>query len=140
VASDAEAAIDRLRVAVGAGGADPGRAWPVYDPDGEQPLYFLVELGPPAAVIAVGAVDARTGEVMSHARLPGSRSHLAVDAEDAKRIAGMPAGAHARLVWRPSRQSASPLYPLWQVRHGTKAGYVDLGGRVTPQLDPGGPG
>jgi hypothetical protein len=140
VASDAEAAIDRLRRAVGAGGADPGRAWPVYDPDGEQPLYFLVELGPPAAVIAVGAVDVRTGEVMSHARLPGSRAHVAIDAAAATRMAGMPAAARARLVWRPSRQSASPLYPLWQVRHGTRTVYVDLGGRVTPRLDPGGPG
>lgn len=52
-------------------------------------------------------------------------------------------GGQARLVWAPSRQSASMLYPLWEVRDADEEEppvFVDLAGRVWPAIEPGGPG
>lgn len=118
------------------------RAWWVYPPAGEEASYALVELGGTDGAVGVAAVERRTGALLSSARLPGQERHVALDEARALELAGHPAG-RARLVWAPSRQSASPLYPLWEVR-GTStapgAVYVDLGGRTWQRLDPGGPG
>ena len=133
-------AIERLRTAIHADPSVPGRAWRVFEPEGERELYLLVELGLPDAVVAVGTVDTNTGALSSHAELGGAGPHLSLTADDARRAAGLRPDADARLVWRPSRQSASPLYPLWQVTDGVSTAYVDMTGAVTPRLDPGGPG
>jgi hypothetical protein len=120
----------------------PARAWWVYPPAGEEAIYALVELGGTHGAVGVAAVERGTGSLLSSARLPGQERHVALDEARALELAGHPAG-HPRLVWAPSRQSASPLYPLWEVS-GTStspgAVYVDLQGRTWQRLDPGGPG
>ena len=117
-----------------------GDAWPVqrFDQEGG---YFLVVFGRPEASVAVAAVDCGNGELLSSARLAATGSHLTVTAQEATRRAGMsPENSTVRLVWRPSRQSRSPLYPLWEVREAAHTLYVDQQGTTWPQLDEGGPG
>ena len=120
----------------------PARAWWVFSPAAEEAMYALVELGGPDGAVGVAAVERRTGSLLSSTRLPGQERHVVLDEARALELAGHPAG-RARMVWTPSRQTASPLYPLWEVR-GTStspgAVYVDLAGRPWPRLEPGGPG
>lgn len=120
----------------------PARAWWVYPPAGGEAAYALVELGANDRVEGVAAVDRRTGSLLSSARLPGRVGHVTVDADRALALSGYPHG-RARLVWAPSRQSGSPLYPLWEVRPAAttrEAVYVDLAGRTWQRLEPAGPG
>ena len=136
------ALVAAARSAMGLPMETPARAWWVYPPEGEEPAYVLVELGAEDRAVGVAAVDHRNGSVMTSARLPGQRRHLALDEHRALRLAGHPAG-RVRLVWQPSRQSRSPLYPLWHV-HGASGTpepvYVDQAGGTWPRLDRGGPG
>jgi hypothetical protein len=133
-------ALARARAAVGSDPSVPGRAWRVFAVDGEQPLYYLVVLGRPEAAIAAAAVDAASGELMSWAELPGAEAHPPLPGEEALRRAGMPESTLVRLVWAPSRQSRSQLYPVWQLRSGRRTRYVDQTGRIWADLEPGGPG
>lgn len=102
--------------------------------------YFLVVLGetgePPAEV----SVDAETGQVLGATPRLSSGSTLAIDAATAAARAGFGATAEASLVWRPSRASMSPFYPLWEVRSGTQTAFVDQTGAVWRDLQSGGPG
>jgi hypothetical protein len=133
---------DRARATLGLEEGVPARHWDVWRPVGSVVSHLLVEFGDPSAAIAVAAVDSTNGDVLSSARLPGQAPHIGVDEATALIAAGRP-GGRARLVWSPSRQSASPLYPLWEVRSASNSGepvYVDLAARVWPALEPGGPG
>ncbi len=51
-------------------------------------LITKEQFGPENATMNVAAVDAANGEVLGHARLPGSKQYLAVTAEEASRRAG----------------------------------------------------
>lgn len=139
---DAERLAERARLALGLPRNVPARGWMVWRPASEYTSHYLVEFGEPHAVIAVAAVDAETGALQSSARLPGSGPHVVVSDRDALALARRPDG-RARLVWSPSRQSASPLYPIWEVHPADEMGeavYVDMSGHVWPRLEPGGPG
>jgi hypothetical protein len=133
-------ALARARAALELEPSLHGDAWPVQRVD-QTGGYFLVVFGRPEAAVAVAAVDSETGELLSSARLAGIGPHFAVTAQEAVRRAGMsPEESAARLVWRPSRQSRSPLYPLWEVREAGHTIYVDQQGATWPRLDAGGPG
>lgn len=107
--------------------------------DGGNP-YFLVVFGEPKAPHAIAAVDALTGDVASSARFEQQAKAWLSDARTATALARLPATAVARLVWSPSRASLSPLYPLWEIAHGTQRVYVDRDGRRWDSLTPAGPG
>ena len=92
------------------------------------------------ATIAVAAVDAATGEVFSHAELPGTRPHLAVDADEARRRAGATVTGTPRLVWRPCRASFSMLFPFWEVTTAAGPVYIDQQGQFWTELEAGGRG
>ncbi len=81
-----------------------------------------------------------SGEVMVWAALPGTGPHRPIDAEIAVKRAGLPTGTFAELVWRPSRASRSPLYPIWAVSAGVKTAYVDFQGNVWDSIESVGPG
>ncbi len=130
--------MDAARTGLALPADTPARAWWVYPPASTEAAYALVELGAADRVVGIAAVERRTRALMSSARLPGQGTHVAVDEAAALELAGDPAG-RARLVWAPSRQSASPLYPLWEVR-GDNVLFVDLAGRTWPRLDVAGPG
>jgi hypothetical protein len=135
-----ETAVARARGALGLPASVTGRAWRTRRLDRPGDAYYLVVFGPEDAAVAVAAVDARSGEVQSSARLPGAAPLPVVDAARALELAGVGDGAQAELVWRPCRASRSPLYPLWEVRSGADPVYVDQQGKLWPQLDPAGPG
>lgn len=134
--------IERARTALDIPEGTPARGWAVHPASEEVRDYALVELGEPSAVVAVAAVDSRTGDLLTWARLPGTGPHLRLGEVAALDAASRP-GGRARLVWRPSRQSQSMLYPLWEVRgpHEEEAPvYVDHAGTVWPAIEPAGPG
>lgn len=135
-----EEALARARRALELEPSLRGNAWPVQRVD-QAGSYFLVVFGRPEAAVAVAAVDSGNGELLGSARLAAAGSHLTVTAQEAMRRAGMsPEKSTVRLVWRPSRQSRSPLYPLWEVREAGHTRYVDQQGTTWPRLDAGGPG
>ena len=137
-----EALVERAREALELPRDTPAHSWLVHAPTEGKSAYALIVFGEPSAAVAVTAVDPMTGELLSSARLPGTGPHLAMDEGRALAVARRPDG-RARLVWQASRQTASPLYPLWEVSGadpGEPALYVDQAGRVSPAIEPGGPG
>ena len=135
-----DAALERARAELDLKPPVEGKAWPVHPASGEGVSYFLVLLGDPGAPIAAVAVDSTSGDVISSARLSGSLPHLSIAADEAVRRTGMPEGSATRLVWEPSRQTRSPLYPVWEVRNGSERAYVDQRGLTWRRLGPSRPG
>jgi len=136
----AEEVRERARAALEVEPTVPASAVRVHRLDVPGRSYYLVLFGRPDATTAVAAADADTGELLTWGRLSGTGPQLSLSAADAVRRAGGARGGAARLVWRPSRQSRSPLYPLWEVEAKRTHVYVDQAGTVWPRLDPGGPG
>ena len=135
-----EQAIDEARAALGIAHSLSAQAWRVERLDRETSNYFLVTFNQGGSTVAVATVDSVTGGVDSRARLAGERPHVAIDAADAVFRAGAREGSSARLVWRPSKASLSPLYPVWRIRTNRGIVYVDLQGNVWQQLEKAGPG
>ena len=135
-----ELAIERAREAVGLAGEIPGRAAHVARLDRPGSGYYLVCFGAKDATIGVAAVDAVEGQVLSHAKLPGSGPHLVVTSEEAFGRAGAKGTKIARLVWRPCRASFSMLSPFWEVSTARGLVYVDQQGHVWTNLQPAAPG
>jgi hypothetical protein len=135
-----EAAIERVREALSLGNRIPGRAAYVARLDRPGTGYYLVWFGAENATMAVAAVDAASGEVSSHADLPGSGPHLAVTAEEATRRAGATGIGTPRLVWRPCRASFSMLFPFWEVTTAGGLVYIDQQRHLWTELEAGGPG
>jgi hypothetical protein len=132
-------AVEQARTTLGLDASVTAVAWPVERLDEPGSSYYLVLFGRPDATRAVAAVDATNGDVISSARLPGRVPHLPVSEKEAAERAGL-TEAVARLVWQPSRQSRSLLYPLWEVRQESRIAYVDQQGGTWPRLEPGGAG
>lgn len=134
------AAIERAREALSLEKGIPERAAYVARLDRTGAGYYLVWFGAANATTGVAAVDAASGEVLSRARLPGSRALLPVTAEAASRRAGAAGAVIPRLVWRPCRASFSMLLPFWQVPIPPRPVYVDQQGHLWTELEAGGPG
>ena len=126
-------ALEIARAATGAAPEAEGRALRVRRLDRPDEYYLVLLEG-----AAVAAVDVSRGETLSWAAT--ERPHLAVDEDDARRLAGAEPAAQAELVWRSSAESRSPLYPLWAVSLGDTTLYVDQQGGVWPELHPEGRG
>ena len=135
-----DGAIERARTALSLGREIPGSAAHVARIDRPGTGYYLVRFGAENATLAVAAVDAASGEVLSYAKLPGSGPHLAVTAEEATRRAGAKPIGTPHLVWRPCRASFSMLFPLWEIPTAMGSVYVDQQRRLWTVLEPGGPG
>ncbi len=135
-----EAAIERARKALSLGSAISARALHIARLDRPGTGYYLVWFGAENATMAVAAVDATDGEVLSHARLPGSGPHLAVTAEEARQRAGPSTIGTPRLVWRPCRASFSMLSPFWEVSTERGLVYIDQQNQLWTELEAGGPG
>jgi streptogramin lyase len=133
-------AIERARESLSLGKGIPGHGVYVARLDRPDTGYYLVWFGAENATIAVAAVDAAGGEVLSHASLPGSEPHLAITAEEASRRVGTSGVGIARLVWRPCRASYSMLSPLWEVSTARGPVYIDQQGHLWTELEAGGPG
>jgi hypothetical protein len=81
--------------------------------------YYLVPWVAERGITLLVQVDASSGEMSSFAVLPVPVRQLVMSPDEAKRAAEARLGRRAtgdpKLVWRPSRESASPLQPLYQV-------------------------
>lgn len=124
--------------------------------DGGQP-YYLVGLHESAGRFQLVAVNAISGAIMASAATAHSWSLLSREQAIAqlsdtqtpadRQPKPSPPANHSsrefsiRLVWKPSRASLSPLYPLWQVSDSSgRSVYVDHTGHIWPQLLPASPG
>ena len=132
----ADEGIMRARSQIGIELHEPASAWYIRRIDREDGAYYLIVFGDAQAAVAVAAVDAVSGEIEASAVLPGMGPHLTIDANEAMRRAALSGAARAELVWRPCRNSLSPLYPIWHVYSGTTEVYVDQQGIVCKSLEP----
>jgi hypothetical protein len=132
------AAIDLARTALGRDASEPARGWLVHGVPSSETDFVLVVLGPPARAAALAAVATASGEVIESARLPGATAHEPMPADEARRRAGMPSDAQARLVWTPTPASRSRFYPLWEITRADHTVWIDsVRGTVLPSLDDG---
>lgn len=136
----AEDAQELARTALGLEPSILSEALRVDRLDAPGEAYYLVLFGRPEATTAVAAVDAASGQLLGSAQLSGRGPHLVVSRLEAAARASVSERFAARLVWQPSRQSRSPLYPLWEVRADAGSAYVDQAGRTWSRLERGGPG
>ena len=133
-----DAAVGSARAALGLAVSEPATAWPVADMRPNTSDYVLVVFGLPGAATAIAAVDPVTREVLESARMPGRAPHALITNDEAVAHAGIGTDARARLVWQPSAASRSRFYPLWEVRAGERAVWVDgVRGVVWKTLDAG---
>jgi hypothetical protein len=107
--------------------------------DGGNP-YYLVVFGDPGYAGAIIAVDALQGQISSSAQLQRVERPWILDKGKAIELAGYTQPAVARLVWKPSRATLSPFYPLWEITGETKPIYIDRTGKTWDHLAPAGPG
>jgi hypothetical protein len=125
--ADLDTAAALARAAVGAAADVPAEALPVRRLDRDT-SYVLVRLGRPGEPGWIAAVDPDTADVMtwasndSGASTAPSGHPTSVDAGDGE------------LVWRPSAQSRSPLYPLRRVVTSDGEVFIDLAGNVSTGL------
>jgi hypothetical protein len=117
----------------------PAAAHLVERLDGQHP-YFLVHFGEPGGRGAAMMVDAMDGSVMARAAVERVEQPWLIEEERAVEIAGCAQPGEARLVWKPSRATQSPFYPLWEVSTASGRVWVDQSGRMWRELTPAGPG
>jgi len=106
--------------------------------------YYLVPWETKRGIILVANVDALSGEMSSAGLLPTPLPRLVMSADDARRVVEtrlnqLPIGEPA-LVWRPCRESASPLQPFYQLPMRSGDVYVGVDGEVYRALTPFGMG
>ena len=115
-------AVARAAALLGLAPGTPGVAHEVRRLDRPGERYLLVHVGS-----HVACLDA-AGTLMSSAAT--QQSPVIVSHAEALRLAGLPPGATAELVWQPSTISMSMMDPLWEVRSAAAKRYVDQRGRV----------
>jgi hypothetical protein len=135
-----EEAILRAREALGLPASVSGQALRVDRLDARDSAYYLVLLAPGGPERHVALIDAGTGALDQHAELTGGAGPITVNMEQAIAAAKLGGRPSARLVWRPSRASYSPLYPIWEVSSAGERRYVDQQGRLWDALPPSGRG
>ncbi len=124
------AAVALARATVGVDESLPATTFPVRRLDRDS-TYALVQIGAPGEPGWVVAVDVDQGEVMTWAAnatgAPTVPTRRPPDLSE----------AGAEWVWRPSRSSASPLYPLLRVSTEDGERFIDLAGVVSTTLSDG---
>lgn len=128
--SDLEAAIVLARATVGADESVPAKTFPVRRLDRDS-TYVLVQLGQPDEPGWLAAVDIDQRDVMTWAENESGESTVPT-----RRAPDLSSG-EAELVWRPSRSSPSPLYPLLRISNDEGEWFIDLAGAVSGQVSDG---
>lgn len=128
--TDVDAAVALARATVGVDESVPARTFPVrrLDRDG---TYALVQLGEPEKPGWVVAVDVEQGDVMTWAANESGESTAPTRAPPEL------SSGEAEWVWRPSRLSPSPLYPLLRITNDEGELFIDLSGAVSTTLSDG---
>ena len=106
--------------------------------------YYLVPWQDQHSILLVIQVDGSTGEMLSVAAQPNRLPELvmspreaceAVEVQLQERVIGQP-----KIVWRPCRESASPLQPFYQIVTEGGDAFVTADGSVYRTLTPFGKG
>jgi hypothetical protein len=101
---------------------------------------FLVHIDQPGGRGAAVMVDALDGSVMARAAVERVEQPWLMKEERAVEISGYGQPVEARLVWKPSRVTRSPFYPLWEISTASERVWVDQSGRLWTELTSAGPG
>jgi hypothetical protein len=100
--------------------------------------YYLVPWISKAGVTLIIEVDAMTGTMSSFFPLPQAMPSLAMNAEQAIAAVsdklGRQATGEPQLVWRPCRESSSPVRPFYQIKTAEGDVYVNMDGKVYTRL------
>ena len=128
--SDVEAAVELARATVGVDESVPAEVFPVRRLDRDN-TYVLVQLGRPGEPGWVAAVDLDHSDVMTWAANASGESTIPTQRPPEL------ASGDTELVWRPSRSSPSPLYPLLRISNDEGEWFIDLAGEVSTTLSDG---
>ncbi len=124
------AAVALARATVGVDESVPATTFPVRRLDRDT-TYVLVQIGRLHEPGWSVAVDVDRHEVMTWAANASGESTVPT-----QRPPDLSSG-EAEWVWRPSRSSASPLYPLLRVSTDDGERFIDLAGVVSTTLSDG---
>lgn len=107
--------------------------------------YYLVPWRDGRGIVAVVQIDAESGTMASVAVLPKPLERLMVTPDEARQAVSKRLGQRAlgrpELVWRPCRETASPLQPVYRVTtEGGGTAFVGVDGSVYLGLTPFGKG
>jgi hypothetical protein len=106
--------------------------------------YYLVPWQEERGIVLIVQVDASSSEMLSVVVLPAPVPHIVMSPDEARRIVktrlkqrmvGEP-----KLVWQPSRESASQLQPLYHIAIEGGDVFVGVDGSVYRSLTPFGKG
>jgi hypothetical protein len=112
----------------------PVEVWHIHRLDRLNADYDLVIFGEHNLAVGIAAVTTHNSVVTHSARLPGRQPQIAINPEQAIKLAQLSEEAETELVWQPSDISRSPLYPFWRVQEKTRSRYVDQGGNLWDSL------
>jgi hypothetical protein len=125
-------------------GAQPGAALFIRRLDQRDRGYYLVPWISKDGIVLVIEVDGLKGTVAGFSTLPQAQPSLVIKPEEAIAIVSSDLGRKAigepQLVWRPCRESSSPLRPFYEVKTGEGEVYVGMDGHVYINLTPFGKG
>ncbi len=103
-----------------------------------ETYYYLVPWEDKTGILLVVQVDAGSGAMSSAAVMPTPLPRLVMTPEEARQVLsawlGQPIIAEPQLVWRPSRESASPLQPLYHFQVDNGDAFVGVDGSVYRSL------
>jgi transposase len=128
--TDVETAVALARETVGVDKSVPAKSFRVRRLDRDN-TYVLVQLGQPEEPGWVVAVDVDQRDVMTWAENESGESTVPTRRPPAL------ASGEAEWVWRPSRSSPSPLYPLLRISNDEEEWFMDLAGEVSTTLSDG---
>ena len=112
----------------------------------DDPLrsYYLVPWESEEGVGLVARVDAETGELLGAATFSRPAPYPFITAAQALDLVldEFKAGTvgELKLVWKPCRESTSPLRPLYQIPYIDRLLYMDMDGKIYSELTPLGRG
>jgi len=132
---------DAARAALAEGNVDS--AFLVARLDRPERSFYLAPWRDKRGVVLVAQVDAASGALNSLAVLPEPVGEVVISKERARSLVMAERGGVAgdpQLVWRPCRESMSPLQPLYRVPIEEGAAFVAMDGTIHDRLTPLGKG
>lgn len=108
--------------------------------DRHEQAYYLIPWLVTEGVVFIAEVDATSGIMLGATTFPKPAPSPFLTTEEAFDIVGLKFPQHAigepRLVWRPCRESTSPIYPFYQIPFDKGVLYVNMEGSIFTELTP----
>jgi hypothetical protein len=102
--------------------------------------YYLIQWVIEGGTVLIAQVDALTGLMESVTPIPKAVSHPFISPDEAINIAYKNFKkcicSKAHLIWRPCRESTSPLYPFYELTCDDTTIYIDMNGYIFTKLTP----